>query len=54
MVNEMSQELMLYKDLIYEYNPFGAKLWLYALQRMCEKKYFSSIEYFPKHENDRG
>ncbi|KAK2449066.1 homeobox-leucine zipper protein HDG11 [Trifolium repens] len=53
MVNEMSQELMLYKDLIYEYNPFGAKLWLYALQRMCEKKYFSSIEYFPKHENDR-
>ncbi|KAK2449052.1 homeobox-leucine zipper protein HDG11 [Trifolium repens] len=53
MVNEMSQELMLYKDLTYKYNPFGAKLWLYALQRMCAKNYFSSIEYFPKHENDR-
>ncbi|PNX94844.1 hypothetical protein L195_g018025 [Trifolium pratense] len=53
MVNEMSQQHMLYKDLIQEYNPFGAKIWLYALQRMCEKNHCSSIEYTPKHDNDR-
>ncbi|XP_004510020.2 homeobox-leucine zipper protein HDG8-like, partial [Cicer arietinum] len=52
-VKDRRQPIKLYENLIRRCNPFGAKRWLHELQRMYEKNHFSSLEYIPRHANDK-